>query len=182
MTTAPPEAPDVHELTRLALAASARNDSESAIAYLKQASAADQSAAVPHFLLGAEYAQIGIVDRAVDEFTRAIDADPALATARFQLGLLHLTAGRVRDAVQAWKPLEQLGSQDPLNLFQAGMTALANDELARARELLTRGLAANTDNPALSRDMERVISRIDEAAAAPAGGNQHVLVSAYKDR
>jgi tetratricopeptide (TPR) repeat protein len=173
---------DVNELTRKALEASARDDSEAAIAYLKEATEQDAGAAVPHFLLGAEYAQIGIIDRAIAEMGRAVANDPDLAIARFQLGLLHLTSGRVDEAAATWQPLEALGELHPLRLFQAGLLQMAHDRFAEAKFLIAEGIERNTDNAALNRDMKMVIARIEQAESAPpeAAGGDHVLVSAYK--
>lgn len=178
--------PDVQQLTSLALAASARNDSEAAISHLKHAIAADGADAVPHFLLGAEYAQIGLVDRALEEFTRAVESNPNLHTARFQLGLLLLTSGRVDEAASAWQPLDALEERDPLRLFRDGMLRLVQDDFDAARVALAAGVESATGNPALAADMRKVIERIDAArgaeAAAPDAAAGHVLVSAYRER
>jgi tetratricopeptide (TPR) repeat protein len=173
---------NVDELTRKALEASARDDAESAIAFLKQATELDGSAAVPHYLLGAEYAQIGIIDRAIAEMGRAVENDPDLAIARFQLGLLHLTSGRVEEAAATWQPLETLGELHPLRLFQAGLLQMAQDRFAEAKFLIAEGIERNTDNAPLNRDMKMVIAQIERAESAPpeAAGGDHVLVSAYK--
>jgi len=173
---------DVNELTRDALAASARNDSEAAIALLRQATEQDDAAAIPHYLLGAEYAQIGIIDRAVAEMARALENDPSLAPARFQLGLLHLTSGRVAEAAEAWRPLERLGTEDPLYLFKEGLLAMAQDRFEDARALLEAGLDRNVANAPLNADMRKVIAAIDRLVAGDgdADSGQHVLVSAYR--
>ena len=139
--------PNVQDLTRLALAASAQNDAETAIAYLKQATELDAGAAIPRYLLGAEYAQIGIIDRAIAEMTLAVECDPDLATARFQLGLLQLTSAQVAEAAATWAPLEALGEVHPLRLFAAGLLQMVHhasrgqfliEEASRATPLMPR--------------------------------------------
>lgn len=181
--------PNVQDLTRLALAASAQNDAEAAIGYLKQATELDAGAAIPRYLLGAEYAQIGIIDRAIAEMTLAVECDPQLATARFQLGLLQLTSAQVAEAAATWGPLEALGEVHPLRLFAAGLLQMAQDRFAEAKFLIAEGIERNADNAALNVDMLKVIERIERVERgnshpprddAPPG--DHVLVSAYKTR
>src|SRR3954470_9641995 len=60
------DAPDSIALTREALLASGRNDAETAIGLLKRAIEADSAAAVPRYLLGAEYAQLGMLPKAAE--------------------------------------------------------------------------------------------------------------------
>ena len=168
-------------LTRRALEASSRDDPEAAIASLKQAIEADANAAVPRYLLGAEYAQIGLVDRAIAEMTHALSLDPVLAIARFQLGLLHLTSGNVELAASTWQALDGLGELHPLRLFKAGLLQMAHDRFAEARFLINEGLARENGNAALCDDMRMVLARIDEAEAHGDGPRgEHVLISAYR--
>jgi len=178
--------PAAQDLTGRALAASARGESEEAIACLKRAAEADARAGAPRYLLGAEYAQLGLYDRAIEEMSRAVEIEPALGTARLQLGLLHLTSGRVAEALEAWEPLAQLSEEDPLRWFQAGLSCLAADRLADARAFLEGGIQRNPANPPLNRDMEKIIAQLVSngraESAADATSGEHVLVSGYLNR
>lgn len=182
---------DAAELTQMALNASQHNDSGAAIGYLKQAVALDGNAALAHYLLGAEYAQISMIDLAIAEMQCAVEADPALSIARFQLGLLFLTSARVEEAIRTWQPLAALGADHPLFLFQAGLVHLSRDEFVEAKVLLQEGQQRNTDNAPLNTDMQKVIDEIDKAIAQAtkrdgetlndsAAEADHVLLSAYK--
>lgn len=185
---------DADELLHLALDASQKNQHEQTLGYLKQAIEIDPKNAKVHYLLGAEHAQIGMYDRAVEDMTRAVQLDPGLVTAHFQLGLLHITSGRVAEAVKAWKPLDTLGNDNPLFLFKTGMEHLARDEFDRCVECLTKGIALNKANEALNNDMRRIIDEVKgltskpAAAAVPATKEKpakapepgHVLLSAYR--
>ncbi|MES2347551.1 MAG: hypothetical protein V4641_08265, partial [Pseudomonadota bacterium] len=73
---------DQAELQQLALNASAANDSASAIAYWKEAVSRADATAQARYLLGAEYAQIKMYDRAIGEMEAAVALDPALSIAR----------------------------------------------------------------------------------------------------
>ena len=81
---------DQAERMQLALQAGAANEAGSAIAYLKEAVARPDATAQAHYLLGAEYAQLGMFDRAAGEMEAALALDQTLYTARLQLGLLCL--------------------------------------------------------------------------------------------
>lgn len=183
---------DQAELLQLALKASAADDSGTAIAYLKEAVSRSDATGVMHYMLGAEYAQIKMYDRAAGEFEAALALDPALAIARLQLGLLWLTGGVADKALTVLGPLAELGQDDPLRLFGNGLCHLAEDRLADAREALLAGIALNHANPPLNGDMQLIIGSIDalaqpaqpaaEEAPAPAPAEdegRHVLLSAY---
>jgi tetratricopeptide (TPR) repeat protein len=190
---------DDQELLHLALRASTENRHEEAINHLKRAIEIAPDNAKVHYMLGAEHAEIGLYDRAVEEMSKAVQLDPNLDTAHFQLGLLHITSARLDDAEKAWKALDKLGENHPLYQFKQGLLHLARDEFDAAITALRKGVSLNNANPALTRDMERMIAEIEArpnasaatsakptaaAAAAPAkpatGDKKHVLLSAYK--
>jgi tetratricopeptide (TPR) repeat protein len=193
MTTMTLSLLDQAELLQLALNASAADDSGTAIAYLKEAVSRPDGTSVAHYVLGAEYAQIKMYDRAVGEFEAALALDPALSIARLQLGLLWLTGGAAEQALTVFGPLAELAEEDPLRLFGQGLCHLARDEFADARALLVAGIAANSTNLPLNADMQRMIDAIDAhlagvAAAplaqaaepeAPAEDAHRMLLSAY---
>jgi tetratricopeptide (TPR) repeat protein len=176
------ERADAATLVRSALAASARADSEAAVGLLERAIERDGSAAVPRYLLAAEYARIGLIDRAIDETRRALERDPDFQDARFQLGMLHLTSGRIAEAASAWAPLEAQDAPQPLRLFAQGLLHMAQGRYAEARSLLAAGIAGNDANEALNANMRGVIEAMARTAQADAEdrGPGHVLLSAYR--
>jgi hypothetical protein len=109
--------------------------------------------------LGAQLAQAGQYERAVAELKRTIALKPELHTARFQLGLLHLTLARPAEASSVWEALEKLEDGAALQLFKRGMEALVRDDFGTCIQLLEAGIAANTANAPLNRDMGLVIAK-----------------------
>ena len=103
--------------------------------------------------------------------------------ARFQLGLLQFCDGRVPAALLTWQALLQLDDEAPLKSFVEGFIALAADRLSEARTHIQRGLTALDDNPALSKDMQMVIDRINAASTesdhTPA--DYHFLLANYRE-
>jgi tetratricopeptide (TPR) repeat protein len=188
---------DGPELLHLAIDAANRDDHGQAISYLKAAQEkklpSDEYAKLTYFL-GAEYAQIGMYDRAVEAMQQAVDADPLLHTARFQLGLLHLTSGRAVDAREAWAQLTLLDAGHPehyLNLFRQGLEALADDDFAGCRKWLNLGMQANQANPALNVDMQKMLEALPPQEvsdtepspdAADSKPEDHLFLSAYRSR
>lgn len=195
MATGTNELLDAEELLQLAIRASESNRHEDALGFLKRAIDQSPDDAKLHYMLGAEHAQIGLYDRAAEEMAKAVALDPKLHTAHFQLGLLHITSGRVPEADGAWKALDSLGERHPLYLFKTGLLHLVRDEFEQCQDMLKRGIALNNFNEALNRDMQRVLddvaarnapapvatsadaSTLKQKVAQPA----HVLLSAYQD-
>lgn len=150
-----------------------------------------------HFLRGSLQAQIRLYDRAAVDFGNAVKLDPEFHIARFQLGLLHLTSGRPEQALEVWAPLEQLADGDCLKPFKQGLTHLIYDRFDECVELLKAGIAANTQFPPLSGDMQMMIDRIQQRppadtavapqaepeqgadAEAKADSNEHILLAGY---
>jgi tetratricopeptide (TPR) repeat protein len=162
---------DGAELLHLALEASGRDDHGTAITYLKQAiELSDGNASMSSeyakylYMLGAEYAQIGMMERAQDHMGQAIDMDPELHTARFQLGLLQITQGNTQAAAEVLLPLEALPTTAALHHFGKGLLCLIREELTPCREALLHGIelnsASSTPNLALNRDMQMLLQSL----------------------
>jgi len=178
------------ELLALALEATRRGDAAHSLAYLKEAAARDDATGEACFLLGSEYAQIGMFDEAVSNMQRAVDLAPEFPIARFQLGLLHLTSGRADDARQALAPLADLGDQHGLAVLARGLDHLISDDFPECVRCLEQGMELNLDNPALNADMQQLVERVKSAMAAapsaPADAEPaeegHLFLNAYTGR
>jgi len=153
---------DADELLHFAIRASQNNESEKAILYLKHALQQEPENAKLHYFLGAQHAEIGMYDRAVEEMATAVKLDPNLETAHFQLGLLYATSARIEEANNAWEPLDKLGNEHPLYLFKTGLIQLAKDEFSEATENLSNGIKLNKLNPDLNNDMQRILDSITQ--------------------
>ncbi len=181
---------DSEELMHLAMHATSH---EQAIDYLKRILEISQENGKAYYLLAAIHAQIGMYDRATLEMTKAVELEPDLPTAHFQLGLLHITSGRVTEAERAWSPLDKLGESDPLFLFKRGMLHLINDEFDACIADLNHGIELNQLNDALNNDMQKIIVQAEQARtqqSVPPSTNagqtssetgQHILLSAYQN-
>lgn len=189
---------DGTELLHLALEASGRDDHGAAIQYLKQAidlpagsTAMSGDYAKYLYMLGAEYAQIGMMDRAAENMAQAIEMDPDLHTARFQLGLLHITCAQPAQALSVLAPLEKLPADSAFHHFGTGLQYLIADQIGACREALLKGIELNSasavPNLALNADMQKLLNTIAEfgdgnqAATAMGAPNAEAgfMMSAY---
>src|SRR5262245_1534877 len=177
---------DTEELLHLAIEASNKQRHGDAIDYLKQAVERSDSNYKAMYLLAAQHAQIGITERAIEEFNKALAIEPNLPPARFQLGLLLLCNARVPEALAALEPLEQLGERDPYLHFGRGLECLCRDDFAGCAQNLKRGMELNTVNAALNTDMQRILDDVaahlaKQGVEKPATGAQpgQILLNAY---
>jgi len=180
---------DAQELLYLALQAMEQDRDEEAISCLKRGLALEPKNGILHHLLGAMYAQLGMIDRAIEEMTLAITYEPGLNMARFQLGLLHFTSTDIAAAEKVWEPLLELPAEHPLYLFRSGLLHLARDEFADCIAQLRLGVERNTEHPSLNHDMIMLADVAGEAMAekntaaedtpAQTNSSQHVLLSGY---
>lgn len=153
---------DAEELLHLSIKAMQANNHDTAITYLKRTIDLEPANSQAHYLLAAEYAEIGMYDRAATGMEKALEINPNLPTARFQLGLLHITAGQVEQARSTWEDLSELGDENPLFLFKEGLLRLAEDKFTECDELLRKGIERNDINQALNNDMQRILSNITD--------------------
>jgi tetratricopeptide (TPR) repeat protein len=139
------------------------------LAKLRNAVSSDPLNADLRYLLGAELASSGEPEQAVVEISTALRLKPSLHAARFQLGLLYLTMARVPECFSAWQPLDSAEDQPCLKLFKDGMQALIRDDFRQCIDLLNRGIALNTTNAPLNRDMQMIIGKAQAALDAQSG-------------
>lgn len=177
-----------------AMAASASGDLQTAISLFRTAVQEEPNSPLPSFLLGAELAQAGRIEEAVQAYAAATLIAPEFHMARYQLGLLQFTSGQAALALLTWQPLLALPLTDPLPAFVKGFAELANDHFAEALGHFRSGQAVNQQNAPLNADIQMVIDRIEslrhsqsvapspvvDQQSEPVGDASHVLLSNYR--
>lgn len=137
--------------------------------------------AYAHYLLAAESAQLGLLDKAEAGFRSAIALAPELLMARFQLGQLLLLKGEMEQVASILAPLQSHGGP-ALAAYGAAFVALAEERVPAAIEQLEMGLSCSQDVPVLAQDMRQLLTSLrghvsEETTAttrpemAPAGGS-----------
>lgn len=152
---------DAEELSHLASGMIVQGRQEDALVYLKIAVQREPNHPRANFMLGTQYAQIGMNDRAIQCMLTAADADPEFLFAPFQAGILLMTANRGAEAVAAWQRLSWLDEEHPLKLMSLGLEALVNDDYALCNHYLQLGIEANQTNEELNNDMRNILAELD---------------------
>lgn len=162
---------DDEELLRLALEAmNADKDAES-MDLLKALVDRGPTNGHGQYLLAAQYAQVGMMDRAEAGFRAAVDAGLQIPAARFQLGQLLLLKGENAEARQVLEPLQ--GQGDAFAAYAEALAVLATGDVAAAVGLLRTGLDRHQQIPVLAEDMRRLMTELQlllDEPAAPAEG------------
>ena len=168
-----------------AIAASKAGDSAGAVRDYLQAHASRPEAMEPVFLLAAEYASLGEIDKAEEAFALAVVRAPGFHLARFQLGLLQLTHARPALANLTWESLlDGVGYWSPLT---RGYLHAHDGRLPEALKELRSAEALIGDNAPLLSDVRETIRRLEsnaeQADVKPSEeadvASQHVLLSGY---
>lgn len=159
-------------LIQQGLQASESDDTELALQRFREAAQAVPGNGLPHFLAAGELAQVGRMQEAEGAYAAAVLMAPDMAIARYQLGLLQFATDRLALALTTWQPLLALGEDDFMRRFAQGFFAMAAEDVAEAQAQFRAGLALNTANPPMNRDIERVLASLDEIGArqAASGG------------
>lgn len=155
------------ELLHLAVEATRRGEHGASISYLKEGVSRFPNDAKLAYVLGAEFAQIGMHDKAESEMQRAISIDSELYTASFQLGLLQLTLGKVDEAKSTWENINKLPKEHALWQFKTALEHLAAGENVEAKTLLESGIVSNDFSLELNNDMQMVLDSISGEDVKP---------------
>ena len=160
---------DQDELMHLALRDISSGAHESAIEKLKKALTVTPDDPRLQFLLAAEHAEIGMLDRAKEGLHTTLQLDAKLHPARFQLGLLELMSGNGTAAEEIWQGLEELGPENGMVLYSQALLIAQTEDKDQAIALLKKAIEVETDNPSLRREMEKSLELLRNAPS-PASG------------
>ena len=160
---------DAEELLHLAMQASQKGESDKAIVYLKE-SISQKPTAESLYILGAEYAEIGMPERAISHINEALKINPELHTARFQCGLLYFILNDTTSAINTWAQLSELGDHY-LHLFATGLSLISSEKYHEAKEKIQQGISSNDENPFLNEDMNRIIANLNGESSTSNNSN-----------
>lgn len=151
---------DNDELLRIALDAINQDRHAEAVTMLKTLLERDTGNVFATYLLAAEHAQLGMMDRAEIGFRETVALAPDFPMARFQLGQMLLVKGQGDEAKTVLAPLAALPAGLALSGYAQGLTAAADERLQDAIDALRAGLACEQKIPALAQDMQRVLANL----------------------
>jgi len=156
--TAPQDTLDTDELLHVALAAMKADNDAAALEALKRLLVLEPEHAAGQHLLGAQYAQLEMYERAEQVWTRLLAQSPALSTVRLQLSQLLMAMGKAGEARRQLAPLLQ--EDGAMASYAAAINAALDGDEAAAARALRAGLALDPPSDALAQDMSRWLQRL----------------------
>jgi tetratricopeptide (TPR) repeat protein len=175
---------DAEEYLHLAFHASANGQHHACLSYLKEALNLQPRNATAVYLLAAQHADLGLHARAIAGMKSALDIDPGLEAARFQLGWMLMDAGAIAEAKSHFGSLST--SADPaMQCYASALNALADGDTAAATAQIEAGLSRTVRNPGLTNIMTQLLARLANVAApaSEAGGSPAPInLGAYGSR
>jgi Flp pilus assembly protein TadD len=151
---------DNDELLRIALDAINQDKHADAVSMLKTLLERDSGHVFGTYLLAAEHAQLGMMDRAEEGFKKTVEMAPDFPMARFQLGQLYIVKNDMAAAKALLASLTHLPAGQALSCYAKGLVAAANEDANEAISQLQAGLACEQEIPALAQDMQRVLNNL----------------------
>jgi tetratricopeptide (TPR) repeat protein len=150
---------EVDEYIHLAAHAASVHNHHACMSYLKEALSKQPDNPSALVLLAAQYCELGLLQRAIDGFTKALSLEPRLELARLQVGMLLLDRKRRDEAKGHFARLS--GSADAtLRAFADALSSAADGHAVAAREKINLALAAKAVNTALAPWMKRVADEL----------------------
>ncbi|WP_444925669.1 hypothetical protein ACJJIQ_14590 [Microbulbifer sp. ANSA003] len=148
---------DPEELLHCAMAASAAMQHDRAIDLFKR-SIEGEAHPAKHLMLAAEYAQVKLFDRAIQGMKKAIEMEPLLWVAHFQLSQVYLVSQKIAEAREVWQYLASSPeAPDYFQLFSSGLLLITEEKYPEGIQLLEKGKEKNNENPALNSDIDKII-------------------------
>lgn len=153
---------DADELLRLSLDAMTGGRDADAIVMLKALLDREPADTAGRYLLAAQHAQIGMLEKAEAGFREVLERAPDFDIARFQFAQLLLVKQQGAEAATWLAPLTR--GEGALAHYARGLTSIASGDLVSAVTDLREGLSMSQEIPALADDMARLVARLGEAA------------------
>lgn len=162
---------DVEEYVQLALHASMSGNPHASLMHLHEALRLEPRNARATYLLATQHVELGLAERGVKGLQAALELDPSLEIARFQLGFVLVNLQRPAPAREQFSQL--VASKDlALSNYAAAMLAVIDGEPIQARQRISAGLACRQINRALSGVMKRLLDGLSGAEGPPPAASE----------
>lgn len=180
---------DSEEYLHLAIHATQTNQHHAALEYLHKSLELSPENPIAIFLLSAEYAELGLYNRAIAGMEKTIELDPNIEMAFYQLALLYMQQGLVEKCPPLWEHLKEESQEACVRLFSEGMLLL-DENKEEAVSLIIKASETPTSNTFLQKSIESIRNNIvaatndEQQSSAPeeSSDNIHALfLNVYKD-
>lgn len=152
---------DLEEYFHLAINASQQKDHHAAMSYLKQALEINPEDARCIFLLAAQHAELGLLERAIEGMERSLEIDPGIEMGWYQLGLLYIQTGRIEKAKPVWNHLRSEARDEAIRLTAEALSIVDEDPKAGI-ELLSLASKTESSNNFVNESVKTIFDGIDE--------------------
>jgi len=146
---------DADEYLHLAIHATQHQQHHAALEYLNKSLAISPDNAKAIFLLAAEHAELGLFDRAIKGMERALDLDPHLDFARYQLGMLYMQTNDIQAGKLVWNYLGEHATDNAIKLVAQGLSTI-DDDYSRGFSLVEQAAKSDITNPFLRSSIENI--------------------------
>lgn len=157
---------DSDEYLHLAIHATQNQQHHAALEYLHKCLAEDPENAKAVFLLAAEYAELGLNKRAIHCMTKAIELDPELEMARYQLGLLQMQEGDIEESREVWAHLAEFSHDPAIRLASQGLSII-EENYENGLKLIEQATETKTNNNFLKSSIAAIYRNLVEAGDKP---------------
>ncbi len=160
---------DAKEYLHLAVNASVESDHLRAMECLKKCLELESDNAYANYLLGAEYAEVGMLDRAIESMEVAVGLDSELEMATYQLGMLYFQTGNAEQARKQFDLLAKGSEVKCLEPYARGLLFILDGELQQAKSAIQEGQSVDDQGSALQQSMAQMLQAVDQALAGESG-------------
>lgn len=136
--------------------------------------------AVALFMLGAEHAELGLPDLAIEHLEKSIELDESIEMAHMQLGLIYSGLGRFDEAKTAWQRLLTLVKLDYLRVATEGLLKICSDDIPNGIEQIKSSMDLNADNAAFNESLQRIIDQLEPTKDELQHSEGHQFLGAYQ--
>jgi tetratricopeptide (TPR) repeat protein len=150
---------DSEEYLHLAIHATQNQQHHAALEYLHKCLEQEPENARGIFLLAAEYAELGLRKRAIEFMSKAIELDPSLEMAHYQLGLLHTQDGNFEDCREIWANLATSAQDPAIRLVSKGL-AIIEAEYETGLNLVKEATQVDTSNSFLKSSIRNIYDNL----------------------
>jgi tetratricopeptide (TPR) repeat protein len=156
---------DAEEYLHLAIHATQNQQHHAALEYLHKSLEINPDNGRALYLLAAEHAELGLYDRAIQGMTAALDLEPGLELARYQLALLYMQQGNAEACKEIWEFLSEHASGDALRFVAQGLNII-EENYSSGMALIEKAVDTESTNEFLKTSINNIRNNLNEQTAA----------------
>jgi len=150
---------DAEEYLHLAINATQHQQHHAALEYLHKSLELSPENARAIFLLAAEHAELGLFDRAIKGMLLALELEPGLEFARYQLAMLYMHINDIPASKDVWAYLGEHASDEAIKWVAQGLFII-DEDYSRGLALIEKAADSQIDNPFLKSSINDILNNL----------------------